>query len=209
MSDQNFLAHFIEEPIYLIKEDQATAKEPTADETPVDGPVHPAPETPEPQPAQAETAKPEPIPASAEAPAPSVVEEPAAPVYVKPLPTAGDNLKNCIVLVDSAEELLEEPLKELLYKILGAVKRMPEDVLLANCRNADKDQIEALLANNNHKHVLAFGTEVLADLQGVSLYDIHKPKYVAMLKADPLTEIASNVDKKKALWKALQEMFLS
>lgn len=207
MSDQNFLAHFIEEPIYLIKEDQVTTKQPTVDETPVDTPVSSAPETPEPQLVQAEAAKPEPIPTPAEATAPSVVEEPVAPVYVKPLPTAGDNLKNCIVLVDSAEELLEESLKELLYKILGAVKRMPEDVLLANCRNADKDQIEALLANNNHKHVLAFGTEVLAELQGVSLYAIHKPKYVAMLKADPLTEIAANVDKKKALWKALQEMF--
>ncbi len=204
MSDQNFLAHFIEEPIYLIKEDQVTEADNAAEdsvETPQTNSVVVAEA---PAPVKSEAEKPAP-PTQAETPV--LVEEPAAPVYVKPLPTAGDNLKHCIVLVDSAEELLEEPLKELLYKILGAVKRMPEDVLLANCRNADKDQIEALLANNNHKHILAFGTEVLAELQGISLYAIHKPKYVAMLKADPLTEIATNVDKKKALWKALQEMF--
>lgn len=203
MSDQNFLAHFIEEPIYLIKEDRVTAKEPTVAVTTGDTPAS------EPQPVQAELAKPEPIPVPTEASAPSVVEEPVAPVYVKPLPTAGDNLKNCIVLVDSAEELLEEPLKELLYKILGAVKRMPEDVLLANCKHADPEQIEALLANNNHRHVLAFGTEVLAELKGVTPYAIHKVGPKSLLKADPLTEIAANVDKKKALWKALQEMFLS
>jgi len=98
-------------------------------------------------------------------------------------------------------------LKELLYKIMGSVKRKPEDVLLANCKNADAVQIEALLANNNHRHVLAFGTEVLAELKGVTSYAIHQVGPKSFLKADSLTQIATNVDKKKALWKALQEMF--
>ncbi len=194
MSDQNFLAHFIEEPLYVIKEDSS-----------------PIPDTSvaEPIEAKGET-KPEETTNSAEpaiADAPVTVKEPAAPVYVKPLPTAGNNLKHCIILVDSPEELLEEPFKVLLYKIIGAVKRNPEDILLANCRDAGKDQIEALLANNNHKHLLAFGTDVLTELTGIQPYTIHKPEYVAMLKADSLSEIASDVDKKKALWKALQVMF--
>lgn len=195
MSDQNFLAHFIEEPIYLIK-GETTAIE----------------EAPEAQPVEIEPSSEEIAPAAKaveeDTPTPAVVEEPT-PVYVKPLPTAGENLKHCIVLVDSTEELLEEPLKDFLYKIIGAVKRNPEDVLLANCHEASTDQIEALLANNNHKHILSFGTQVLTELKDAQPYEIHKPKYVAMLKADPLSEIASNVDKKKALWKALQEMFLS
>lgn len=204
MSDQNFLAHFIEEPIYLVKEDQVSTKEPVLDETPEATPV--LAEASESQAIPTEVAKAEPIPIQAEAPAPTVVEEPT-PVYVKPLPTAGDNLKHCIVLVNSAEELLEEPLKELLYKILGSVKRKPEDVLLANCQNAKKDQIEALLAGNNHRHVLAFGTEVLTNLNGATPYGVQKDGPKSFLKADALTEIATNVDKKKALWKALQEMF--
>jgi len=203
MSDQNFLAHFIEEPIYLIKENRVTTKEPAVDETPEAIPV-PA-EASASQDIQTETVKPDNV--QADAPAPVVVEEPAAPVYVKPLPTAGDNLKHCIVLVDSTDELLEEPLKELLYKIMGSVKRKPEDVLLANCKNADPAQIEALLANNNYRHVLAFGTEVLAELKGVTSYAIHQVGPKSFLKADSLTEITTNVDKKKALWKALQEMF--
>jgi len=195
MSDPNFLAHFIEEPLYVIKEDSSPTPN-TSVAAPVEAKDEPKPEGTIPS---QETAI---------ANAPVTVEEPAAPVYVKPLPTAGNNLKHCIILVDSSEELLEAPLKELLYKIIGAVKRNPEDILLANCRDAGKDQIEALLANNNHKHLLAFGTDVLTELQGVQPYETHKPKYVAMLKADSLSEIASDVDKKKALWKALQEMFL-
>lgn len=195
MSDQNFLAHFIEEALYVIKED-ATPTSDTSPVAPIEAKGEPKPEEP--------VLSPEPTIIDP----PTTVEEPVAPVYVKPLPAAGNNLKHCIVLVDSSEELLEEPLKDLLYKIIGAVKRNPDDILLANCRNAGKDQIEALLANNNHKHLLAFGTDVLTELQGVQPYEIHKPKYVAMLKADALSEIASDVDKKKALWKALQEMFL-
>ncbi|OEK00716.1 hypothetical protein BFP97_03975 [Roseivirga sp. 4D4] len=195
MSDQNFLAHFIEEPLYVIKED--------ATPTPDTSTTEPMEKKEEPKPQEATLSLEVGV-----VDAPTTVEEPAAPVYVKPLPTAGNNLKHCIVLVDSSEELLEEPLKDLLYKIIGAVKRNPEDILLANCRDAGKDQIEALLANNNHKHLLAFGTDVLTELNGIQPYAIHKPKYVAMLKADPLSEIASDVDKKKALWKALQEMFL-
>ena len=201
MSDQNFLAHFIEEPIYLIKEDRVTSKEPVVDETP-EAVAVPA-EAPASQDIQTEAVKPD----TAQVETATLVEEPSTPVYVKPLPTAGDNLKHCIVLVDSTQALLEDPLKELLYKIMGSVKRKPEDILLANCKNADPEQIEALLANNNHRHVLAFGTEVLAELKGVTSYAIHKVGPKSFLKADSLTEITTNVDKKKALWKALQEMF--
>lgn len=206
MSDQNFLAHFIEEPIYLIKEDQNTEVKASANKAPASAQESITKSVREANPVQAQVDKP--VADEPKIPTPEVAEEPPTPVYVKPLPTLGDNLKNCIVLVHSTEALLEEPLKELLYKILGAVKRMPEDVLLANCKNADTEQIEALLANNNHKHVLAFGTEVLTELKGVTPYAIHKVGPKSLLKADPLTEIATNVDKKKALWKALQEMFL-
>ncbi len=201
MSDQNFLVHFIEEPIYLIKEDRVTTKEPVVDETP-EAVAVPAQASAS-QDIQTEVVKPD----TAQVETPTLVEEPSTPVYVKPLPTTGDNLKHCIVLVDSTQVLLEDPLKELLYKIMGSVKRKPEDILLANCKNVDPQQIEALLANNNHRHVLAFGTEVLAELKGVTSYAIHKVGPKSFLKADSLTEISTNLDKKKVLWKALQEMF--
>ncbi len=194
MADDNFLAHFIEEPIYVIASEELSS--PESKEIEVEAaPVTPATLTEDMSSNEPEVTS-------------NVVEEPEAPVYVTPLPTIGDNLKHCIVLVDSENELLEEPLKVLLYKIMGAVKRNAEDILIANCRNAKSDQIEALLANNNHRHLLAFGTDVLVQMKENSLYEIKKEGAVSMLKSDPLVEIQQNVDKKKALWKALQEMFL-
>lgn len=189
MADDNFLAHFIEEPIYVIASEEQPL--PQSKEGDIVETVSP---TPTEQTALIE-------------PEVNVVEEPVAPVYVKPLPTSGNNLKHCIVLVESNQELLEESLKELLHKIMGAVKRTAEDILIANCKNADSDQIEALLANNNHRHILSFGTDIISKLKSADLYTIQKDGAVSMLKSDALIEISQNVDKKKALWKALQEMF--
>ncbi|MFY0592205.1 hypothetical protein [Roseivirga sp.] len=187
MSDSAFLSLFIEEPIYVLKEDLGTQPKDIA--------------ISEPETKTIEEAK------EAAAPESNQVEEPVAPVYVKPLPTVGDNLKHCIVLVESNEEVLEEALMALLYKIMGSVKRKGEDILIANCVNADGDQIDALLANNNHRHVLAFGTNVFAPLINVGHYEVHTDGPKSFLKGDSLTEIQNSVDKKKALWKALQEMF--
>lgn len=176
MAEQNFLPHFIEEPIYLIKEEQMVGEQATQ-----------SPETP----SESSTK----------------VEEPT-PVYVKPLPTEGDNLKHCIVLVNSDKEVLEEHLKDFLLKIMGAVKRQSEDILIANCKNATEEQIEALLANHNHRHLLDFNSQSFGLLANSTPYEIKQEKGVFMIKVDSLDQIEQNVDMKKALWKALQEMFL-
>lgn len=191
MAEENFLPYFIEEPIYVIKTDAPTVATPAAEEvlSPKVNTAEPIVEVP-----------------VASAVQESKVEEPE-PVYVKALPTSGDNLKHCIVLVNSEEDILEESLQTLLYKIMGSVKRKSEDILLANCHQADEEQIAALLANNNHRHVLTFGVNLLPTLATASPYEIVKAGAVSMLKADSLNLIDQETEKKKALWKALQEMF--
>lgn len=189
MAEDNFLPYFIEEPVYVINADALSEEAPVIED--VSSPEIPAPEP------STEVSKTEQAP---------IVEEPA-PVYVKALPTAGDNLKHCIVLVNSQEDILEESLQTLLYKIMGSVKRKSEDILLVNCYQADEEQIAALLANNNHRHVLAFGVNLLPALTTASPYAIVKDGAVSMLKADGLDLIDQETEKKKALWKALQEMF--
>lgn len=189
MAEDNFLPYFIEEPIYVIKGDTKAESAPATEEivepeVPTETTVAEAPEVVQ----------------------ESKVEEPE-PVYVKALPTAGDNLKHCIVLVSSEEAILEESLQAFLYKIMGSVKRKSEDILLANCHQADEEQIAALLANNNHRHVLTFGVNLLPVLASASPYTIVKEGAVSMLKADELSLIDQQTEKKKALWKALQEMF--
>jgi len=174
MSDLSFLAEFISEPLYLIKEEgQAT-------------PV-----------AYAEAQS---------APAPQV-EEPKERVELKPVTTSGQNLKGCIILVDWENgEVAEE--KDLLLKILGSVKRTENDVLIAHASGTSQEQIEALLAEQNHRHVLDFGTARLAQLSPANTYEIKENGPKKYLKADPISVISADIEKKKVLWKALQEMFL-
>lgn len=214
MSDYSFLPHFITEDIYVIKEEGALLKEEVtvtneapqqevAEKTaPTPDPVAATPKTETVVPAQ--PAKPA---SPAIEPAPAMEVKEPEPVYLKPLPTEGSNLKHCLLLVESHEAVLEAPLKALLEKIMGAVKRSLDDVLLVNVREASNEQIEALLSEQNHRHLIAFGTTKVAELNNAALYQLTEVNRKNYLRADALSAIAQNVEMKKALWGALKGMF--
>lgn len=214
MSDYSFLPHFITEDIYVIKEEGVPLQEEVAvtvekpqqevaeKVAPAPAPVAEAPKTETSEPAKA--AKPT-IPAIEPASAMEVKEP--EPVYLKPLPTEGTNLKHCLLLVESNDTILEAPLKALLEKIMSAVKRSLDDVLLVNVREASPEQIEALLTEQNHRHLIAFGTSKVAELNSAILYQLTEVNRKSYLKADALSAIAQNVEMKKALWGALKAMF--
>lgn len=208
--DYSFLPHFITEDIYVIKEEGTllAAKEPSTVEEPkevVEAETAPAPVVTEPK---TETPAPAPVekPIPPIEPAPMVMKEPE-PVYLKPLPTEGNNLKHCLLLVESNEAVLEAELKALLEKIMGAVKRSLDDVLLVNVKEAGIEQIEALLSEQNHRHLIAFGTRKVVDLNNAALYQQTLVNRKSYLRADALSAIAQNVEMKKALWGALKGMF--
>ncbi|WP_420386557.1 hypothetical protein [Roseivirga sp.] len=138
---------------------------------------------------------------------PARVEEPKAKVELKALTTSGNNLKGCIILVSWGDEAVASE-KELLLKILSSVKLGEGDVLIAHASGASHEQIEALLAEQNHKHVLDFGTSLLDQVKNSPSYTPVANGYKKYLKADRLDSIATSVDQKKALWKALQDIFL-
>ena len=173
MSDFSFLSEFINETLYLIKEENQTSQ---YEEAQAEPPVQ-------------------------------VVEEPQEKVSLKPVPTSGQNLKGCIILVNWENDTVPEE-KELLLKILGSVKRSEQDVLIAQVVDTSPEQIDALLAEQNHKHVLDFGTSKFPELSSSQPYQILEKGSKRYLKADALSEISTDVEKKKALWKALQDMFL-
>lgn len=208
MPDYSFLPHFITEDIYVIEEEgsllQAEAPVSSATPEPVASATAsvatPKTEISEPTPAAKPT-----IP-TIEPAAPMVAKEPE-PVYLKPLPTEGNNLKHCLLLVESAEAVLEAPLKALLEKIMGSVKRSLDDVLLVNVKEASPEQIEALLSEQNHRHLIAFGTSKVTELNNAPLYQLSQVNRKNYLRADALSAIAQNVEMKKALWGALKEMF--
>lgn len=208
MPDYSFLPHFITEDIYVIEEEGSLlqAETPVSSTTPESVASAPAPvatpktEASEPTPVVKPT-----IP-TIEPAAPIVAKEPE-PVYLKPLPTEGNNLKHCLLLVESAEAVLETPLKALLEKIMGSVKRSLDDVLLVNVKEASPEQIEALLSEQNHRHLIAFGTSKVTELNNAPLYQLSQVNRKNYLRADALSAIAQNVEMKKALWGALKEMF--
>ena len=98
-------------------------------------------------------------------------------------------------------------MKGLLEKIMGAVKRSMEDILLVNVKEASEEQLEALLSEQNHRHLLAFGTQKVQALTEVGTYEMVEMSRKHYLRADSLKAISENIELKKALWKALKEMF--
>ena len=130
MADRDFLAEFIQEPVYVIKEKQTEKAESYSkpvNDTPLESVTEP-------------------------------VVQLASPT---PLPTKGENLKHCLVLVNTDAEVIGAEDEEFLYKILGAVKRQANDVMIANVSTANDDSISAFLVEHNHKHLLAFGLNQL------------------------------------------------
>lgn len=184
--DTSFLSHFITEEIYLIKD--ASASLPTTPQIEVDE-------------AEAPVEK-----MSQGAPTPVVKE--AEVVYIKPLPTEGNNLKHCLVFFEANQPQLEADKKAFLLKILASVKRSLDDVLLVNIKEASPEQIEAVLNEFNHRHVLVFNSEKLNSYTESTLYEVREDQKKFYMKANDLGMIESTVALKKAIWAGLQKMFL-
>jgi len=180
MSKDAFLAHFITEPIYLIKNDKGLDYVNNEDQES----------------------------SNVDEPEEELISERATElVELTPLTTSGKNLKNCIILTDWTEVANGQE-KELLLKILSSVERIEDDVLIVHAGNASNEDIEAVLAEHNHKHVIDFGTDKLANLSSTASYTSISEGAKKFLKANELAEIAADVEKKKALWTALQAVFI-
>jgi hypothetical protein len=176
--DLSFLANFITEDIYLIQESKPVEMDNQLAEMPKEEVIETKTEVKE-----------------------------VPPVYLKPLPTEGNNLKHCLIFFESDQTHLEATKKAFLLKILSSVKRSLDDVLLINLKEASKEQIDAVLNEYNHRHVLVFASQKL-DYMVTSLYEVKQEGKKFLLKADDLERIATTVELKKSLWAGLQKMFL-
>jgi hypothetical protein len=190
--DFSFLANFITEDLYLIKESElvVTKEQSITDVLPETGSKQPLKAAENSEPVNEET----------------IVQE-ESPIYIKPLPTEGNNLKHCLIFFESNQTHLEANKKAFLLKILSSVKRSLDDVMLVNLKEASKEQIEAVLSEYNHRHVLVFASGKL-DHMVSQQYEVKEEAKKFYLKADDLEKIEATVDLKKALWAGLQKMFL-
>lgn len=175
-----YLPYFLEETIYKVREGSATVQESSSS-------IEQAEEVHQ-QPTSIAT---------------SVNAEPVA---VKPIVTFGENLKHCIVLF-SSEHKISVASKDLLFKILASINRTPKDALMANVYDCSQEQIEALLSEHNHKHLISFDVKQTTELSQADPYTPYSSKGKHYILSDDLEVVATDIDKKKALWKALKEVF--
>jgi hypothetical protein len=129
----------------------------------------------------------------------------------KNFPVLGDNKKGLVLLVSLPEPAFEALLKnEFLIKIIGAIRYTPSDVGFVNALAVKPVNIHELSKEVNLNHLLVFGKNIL-DMTSDSRVSYYKPASIGrtpLLIAEELETIELDVNKKKQLWAALQQMFL-
>ena len=139
----------------------------------------------------------------------NAVEEQPESEDQAPLKILGANLKNCLIFVNTpGSDVIAPTEKDLLENILKSVKLQPEDVLIVNVKDASNEQIEALVVEQNYRWLIDFGTDRIPLLNSINPYQPLSEGKQKCLKANTLTVIGQDVEKKKLLWASLQEMFL-
>lgn len=117
----------------------------------------------------------------------------------------GENKKKIAVLVDEANpDFMRSVSFEFLNKIMEAVKLSKHEYALVNLHENKQSTLEAISAELTPKHLIVFGQPNLLNQEN---YKIGRVGDITTLQSDSLTEIQADVEKKKALWKVLQEMF--
>ncbi|WKN43076.1 hypothetical protein [Tunicatimonas pelagia] len=137
-----------------------------------------------------------------------VVNETQDETAYRPL---GSNRCKILLLVEELQELhLSDSGKELLEKILLALELSFDDVCLVNVSQCETpDHLEGEL---DFKTCISFGMppEPWQFSNFSRKYEIIRDESQrAFLWADPLAEVAADVEKKKMLWLSLKALFLS
>ena len=122
----------------------------------------------------------------------------------------GGYSQHILILVDSSKDtIIGKDDLHFLEKVLDAIKRSLENVLIVNVHGVGSLDLERLFREREPRKVLAFG--VFAGDCGHEdcvLYEVAHIDKTTWLFADDLHGINNDVSRKKAFWKALKEMFL-
>ncbi len=131
-----------------------------------------------------------------------IMDKPASDIKIK-----GENKKGVLILIDEPEHhFLSEKDMDFLEKILKNGLDMGfDDVGLVNLHKINDRKAVMEIA---HKYMIGFGIpdNILED-PGPGLYHLFKRDENTFLLADKLQDIMANIDKKKALWSNLKQMF--
>lgn len=142
------------------------------------------------------------------APQPPAAAQNQAPV--KP-PVAVKNKNKVLILFhNELSPYLAKNEEALLRKILFSIKLDIDDVDLVNYNNIQRVDYMDVLKDKILNQLISFGVSLTAlNLQlYLKKYQVERVEGVDLLLSDSLTELEHNADKKKMLWKALQQMFM-
>jgi hypothetical protein len=110
----------------------------------------------------------------------------------------GENLKKVLIVYNNKWSVTD---KELIIKILAAVKLTLNDVVLLQMDKQKTGNLESYIEFFESKFVLAFG------LRESNLYQIVKEESQTFLYADSVPILSQDNTKKRDLWQALKKMF--
>ncbi len=183
MENKAFLKFFINEDLYLLKDEHRPGAQSVAAEDKDERAA---------QPAQKAVEASQPVPK--DLPAAEKAEVPKPPAF------KGGNKKGVLILVEDTEaEFLNENDFNYLSKIIGAVGLSIDDVALVNAVHVKAidglSYSSALVFTPNHSFSVS------------AKYTIQQEGKSSILLADPLAQIAQSVDLRKQLWGQLQAMF--
>lgn len=110
----------------------------------------------------------------------------------------GGNLKKVLIVYQNEWSSSD---KDLVIKILAAVKLSLEDVILLQIDKQTTGNLESYTEFFEAKYILAFG------LRNSNLYQIEKEQNLSYLYADSVPDLAKDNLKKRELWQALKMIF--
>jgi len=114
-----------------------------------------------------------------------------------------------VVLFENAPALvLPESQEDFLEKILQAVNLRLDEAKLINRLSPNPEDNWEDWQEIPSQYLIAFGTKIPVFKVDIPLYEVKYYKTLSFFVADSLADIAEDKDKKKQLWKVLQEMLL-
>ncbi|WP_458985840.1 hypothetical protein [Pontibacter sp. CAU 1760] len=139
--------------------------------------------------------------------APAPVKKPAAPGKID---ISGTNDKGIVVLVTITPEAFAQlPQLGFLQKILGAIGLKPTDVAYVNNVSGEIARFEELRQELQVSYIISFASRIDTDLphDKFTLYHPVMLGDVPIVFSHALAKLEHDVEQKKLLWNALQQVF--
>lgn len=124
----------------------------------------------------------------------------------------GKNFKHCVIIVnDSYNTFIEETNLTFLENILKAIQYSLDDITLINFHH-HKTSFQEIKKQYSPKHIVLFDVNAFhlgIENEHILQYESTEIDNIQLISAESLTIIQKNIDKKKALWMALQRIFIN